>query len=100
MSRTFNPIGFLISIVVIFTGLKIHDSEIDRINYSITVLDNKIILIMHDTYSRLDKSNELSANMRIEYSEILSKIGSMRIDYWYVWYVKNNLNIGLFFKEL
>lgn len=81
MSRTFNPIGFLIAIVVIFTGLKIHDSEIDRINYSITVLDNKIILIMHDTYSRLDKSNELSANMRIEYSEILSKIGSMRIDY-------------------
>jgi hypothetical protein len=37
--------------------------------------------MMHDTYSRLEKSNELSANMRVEYGEILSKIDSMRIDY-------------------
>jgi hypothetical protein len=81
MSRTFNPIGFLIAIVVIFTGLKIQDSEIERLNYSIIALDNRIILKMYDTYARLDRSNELSDNMRVEYSEILSKIDSMRIDY-------------------
>ena len=95
MSRTFNPIGFLIAIVVIFTGLKIQDSEIERLNYSIIALDNRIILKMYDTYARLDRSNELSDNMRVEYSEILSKIDSMRIDYWHAWYVKNNLNIYL-----
>ena len=46
-----------------------------------TVLDNKIILMMHNTYSRLEKSNQLSVNMRVEYGEILSKMDSMRTYY-------------------
>ena len=81
MSRTFNPIVLLIAIIVVFAGLKIHDSEIDRIYHSMTVLDNKIILMMHNTYSRLEKSNQLSVNMRVEYGEILSKMDSMRTYY-------------------
>ena len=81
MSRLLNPLAFLILVITIFSGLKAQESEIYKMESSILILDNKIILKMYGTLDKLKIQNKLKGHLIIEHEELLSKLDTMRTNY-------------------